>query len=175
MSARRLFLLRHAKSDWPAGVPDHDRPLAPRGLKAAPRMAAYLVRESLIPEAVFVSPARRTQETWDAIEPALPGIAAETVPSLYEAGAVRIRDVVHSAPAGAGSLMLIGHNPGLQDFALQLVGAGEPDARTALGEKFPTAALAVIDLDGDWSDLEWGAGRLERFVTPRGVSATGAE
>ncbi|MFD0938211.1 SixA phosphatase family protein, partial [Methylobacterium trifolii] len=74
------------------------------------------------------------------------------------------------APAGAGCVILVGHNPGLQDLALRLVGSGPRDARARLSAQFPTAALAVIDFDTpDWAGIGHGGGRLERFVTPKDV------
>lgn len=168
---RRLILLRHAKSAYPEGVPDHDRPLNERGSAAAPRMGAYLAAEGLRPDHVMVSPARRTIETWEGIARELHGIAAETVSSLYEAQALRVLDAVRSAPEAAGSLMVIGHNPGLRDLALLLIGSGVARSRAALREKFPTAALAVIDFEVvSWTAIGRAAGRLERFVSPKGLA-----
>ena len=165
---RRLLLLRHAKSAYPAGVSDIDRPLAPRGLKAAPLIGAYVAQEGLRPDRAMVSPARRTQETWAAVAPFLDGTAQETVPSLYEASAGRILDAVRSASDAAASLIVIGHNPGLGDLALRLAGEGPRDPMRELREKFPTAALAVIAFEAEsWEAVGYGAGRLERFVRPR--------
>jgi len=168
---RRLILLRHAKSDWPGNVSDIDRPLNARGAAAAPRVGAYVASEGLHPAHVMVSPARRTVMTWEAVRPHLRGLEAEIVPSIYESSRTRLLDAVHSAPESADSLLLIGHNPGLQDLAEHLIGAGSRRARMALAEKFPTAALAVIDVETrSWSGITPGAGRLERFVTPRALA-----
>ena len=165
---RRLILLRHAKSDWPGDVSDIDRPLNARGAAAAPRVGAYLASEALYPAYVMVSPAKRTVMTWEAVRPHLPGLEAQIVPSIYESSGTRLLAAVRSAPESADSLLLIGHNPGLQDLAEHLIGAGSRRARTALAEKFPTAALAVIEFEtGSWSRIAPGTGRLERFVTPR--------
>lgn len=169
---RRLLLLRHAKSAYPAGVADIDRPLGERGRKAAPLMAAYIEREGLRPDHAMVSPARRTQETWEAVREALPDTPMETVPSIYEAAAGRILDAVRSAPPEAASLLVIGHNPGLGDLAQRLVGEGPKDLRDDLREKFPTAALAVLEFDADdWSGIAPGSGRLTRYVRPRQLAA----
>ncbi|MFE1602248.1 SixA phosphatase family protein [Methylobacterium sp. ID0610] len=169
---RRLILLRHAKSDWPAGMADSDRPLAARGRAAAPRMAAYLAEEGLRPDRVLVSPARRTQETWALVRPSLPEAAEERVPQIYEASASRLLDVVRSVDDGVATLMLVGHNPGLQDLGQLLLSDADRDGLRALSKKFPTAGLAVIDLDAaEWSKAGPGTGTLERFVTPKSLGA----
>lgn len=169
---RRLLLLRHAKSAYPQGVGDIDRPLNPRGREAAPLMGAYIAREALTPDHVMVSPARRTQETWEGVRAELPETPMETIPSIYEAPAGRILDVIRTAPAEAKSLLVIGHNPGLGDLALRLVGEGPKELQKDLREKFPTAALAVLEFDAEgWEDIATGAGRLLRFVRPRQLAA----
>ncbi|AWN36407.1 SixA phosphatase family protein [Methylobacterium radiodurans] len=165
---RRLILLRHAKSDRPPGVADLDRPLNPRGRQAAPRMGAYIAEAGLRPDHVLVSPSRRTLETWDAVRVPLDGNPGETIPALYEAYAAQILDVVRGAPDHAGTLLVVGHNPGLQDFATEVVGSGPKAERRRLATQFPTAALAVIDFEADhWADIAGGTGRLERFVKPK--------
>lgn len=172
---RRLMLLRHAKSDRSPGVRDIDRPLNQRGFHAAPRMGAYLAAQGLRPDAVVVSPSRRTQSTWEAVSEALEGVPSRTVDAIYEAPDAALLAVIRATSADARSLLVIGHNPGLQSIALDLVGAGPRDARAQLLAEFPTAALAVIDFEiGDWSELRMGSGRLERFVTPRGLDRDAA-
>lgn len=169
---RRLLLLRHAKSAYPQGVGDIDRPLNPRGREAAPLMGAYIARESLAPDHVMVSPARRTQETWEAARGELTETPMETVPSIYEAPASRILDAIRSAPAEAQTLLVIGHNPGLGDLAVRLAGEGPKELRNDLREKFPTAALAVLEFEVvGWEDIAPGTGRLLRFVRPRQLAA----
>ncbi|MBB3542777.1 MULTISPECIES: histidine phosphatase family protein [unclassified Rhizobium] len=169
---RRLLLLRHAKSAWPENVPDHDRPLAGRGEKAAPLMGRYLAREKLIPDLVLVSSARRTQETWGLLAKKLPSaIAKRDAEDLYEASAAKIAAVVQTIDPKVRTLMLIGHNPGFQDLADGLIGEGDADACARIREKFPTAALAVIEFDADrWKDLKPRSGMLERFITPRSLA-----
>jgi phosphohistidine phosphatase len=169
---RRLLLLRHAKSGYPQGVADIDRPLAPRGRDAAPLMGDYIARESLRPDHAMVSPTRRTQETWEAVRSFLDGTREETVPSIYEAPSARILDAIRSAPDEAATLLIIGHNPGLGDAALRLVGDGPKDLRRDLREKFPTAALAVIAFEIEtWTAITDGAGTLLRYVRPRQLAA----
>lgn len=169
---RRLVLLRHAKSDRPAGIGDVDRPLNPRGERAAPLVGAYLAGEGLVPDHVVVSPSLRTRQTWAAIAEALGGPEAEVSDAVYEAETSSLLSVVRAAPDRAGTLLLIGHNPGLQDLAMRLVGDGTAALRRRLSAEFPTAALAVIDFEGArWADVRPGTGRLERFVRPRDLTA----
>ncbi|MEZ2132210.1 MULTISPECIES: histidine phosphatase family protein [unclassified Sinorhizobium] len=168
---RRLILLRHGKSAWPNGVADQDRPLASRGQKSAPVMGAYLAREELVPDLVLVSTARRTQETWKLVSTALPPhVAKRDLTKLYAAAATEILKIVHAIEPSAATVMLIGHNPGLQAFALDLCREEDRDARRRLQEKFPTCGLAVIDFEANrWEDITPTSGHLERFVTPRSL------
>lgn len=171
MTDRRLILLRHAKSGWPDGVPDRDRPLAPRGQKAAPKIGAFMAKEKLVPDLVLVSPARRTQETWNLIAPSLPKKRDKRdIEAIYEAPANRLLDVVRDTAATVRCLMLVGHNPGLQQLALALIGAGEADTIHKIGDKYPTAGLVELEFSLDlWSDLHAGMATLRRFVTPKSL------
>jgi phosphohistidine phosphatase len=169
---RRLILLRHAKSDWPEGVPDEERPLGPRGRAAAPRMGTYLAAEGLVPDRAIVSPARRTAETWELAGAKLQRdgavIEAVTDGRIYAASARALLDVVREQPDAAGTVLLVGHNPGIHDLARRLSGEGEREAVARLTTKYPTAALAVLDFRSDaWATCGWGGARLERFVTPK--------
>lgn len=168
-TARRLLLLRHAKSAWPEGVADHERPLSDRGRKAAPVIGAYMAREKLVPDLALISPARRAQETWALVRDALPDAVAEReAPGIYEVPAENILAVIRSAEPHVHCLLLAGHNPGMEDVAALLAAKGDVDGLGRMTEKFPTAGLAVIDFDlDDWSDIVPGGGFLERFVTPR--------
>jgi phosphohistidine phosphatase len=170
---RRLMLLRHAKSDWSVGgQSDAERALAPRGRAVAPVVGRYMAQHGLRPDLALVSPARRTRETWDLVGPAFDAPPpAKFDKRLYEARAAAILAVIQQAPDEAHTLLLVGHNPGMQELANLLAAAGDRDARQALAEKFPTAALAVIDLPVDrWKDVRAQAGRLDRFVTPRALT-----
>ncbi|MFN3853963.1 MAG: SixA phosphatase family protein [Phreatobacter sp.] len=166
---RRLILLRHTKSDWPTGLRDIDRPLAARGRRAAPLMGRVLVERGLIPDRVLVSTARRTGETWAlarAGHPELPEGIGE--PRIYEAPAFLLANVIRETPDTVRTLLLVGHNPGMEDLASQLVGSGDEQARARLARKYPTGGLAVIGLDlASWRDLARQGGRLEAFVVPR--------
>lgn len=171
---RRLMLLRHAKSDWAKpGLDDHDRPLNARGREAAPRMGAYMARHGLLPDLIVASTARRVVETLDHLLPAFdrpPKIISE--PRVYDAGEDTLLGILKETPRAAHNLLLVGHNPGMAELASLLIASGDADARQRLIEKFPTAALAVIDfaLD-DWGKLHPHGGRLDRFVVPRALEA----
>ena len=165
---RRLMLLRHAKSDWPDGVDNHDRPLAKRGRKACPVMGRYMADEGLVPDLAVISTARRARETWRLVRPAFArDIVQHDEPRLYKASAGAIQAVIGETEPGIGALLLVGHNPGLHDLALQLIGKANRSDLTRLRQKYPTAGLVVIDLRiGQWSEVSAGLGRLERFKTP---------
>lgn len=171
-TTRRLLLLRHAKSAWPEGVADHDRPLADRGRNAAPIIGAYMAREKLIPDLALVSPARRAQETWKLVGEALPKkVAQQDGSEIYEVAAGQILEAIRGVKPGIRTLLMVGHNPGMEDLAALLTKHGDADAIGRMKEKFPTAALAVIDFDLEgWADVASGSGYLERFVTPRLVA-----
>lgn len=175
------MLLRHAKSDWPDGVPDHERPLAARGRRDAPAMGRWLRTEGYGPDQVVCSTALRTRQTWELVQPEL-GTAPSTVfeRRVYAASAQQLAGVVGGAPDAARTLLLIGHNPGIEDFALTLaeaeagagvdaasVDAGRTDELDRMRAKFPTAAIAVFEWSGGWDQLFPGVARLARFVTPR--------
>jgi phosphohistidine phosphatase len=166
----RLLLLRHGKAAWPDGVDDMDRPLARRGREAARRMGAYLAEEGLVPDLALVSPARRTEETWALAKPALAGVPARSEPRIYEAPAERLMSVVAGVEPAVGTLLLVGHNPGLEELLRLLIPAEERYAQARLRSKFPTAGLAVVDVRSSrWDEIARGAGSLQRFVTPRSL------
>jgi phosphohistidine phosphatase len=162
-------LLRHAKSSWDdPDLPDRLRPLAPRGVRAAGAMARHLRAAAVAPDLVLCSPARRAVQTWEGVAPGAPlDTAVEIDEAIYHADAdelfARLRDV----RSRIRSVLLVGHNPGLQDLAVDLVGSGDVGLRERLLTKFPTGALATIDVRGDWHDLTWGAASLLAFVVPR--------
>ncbi|WP_037081407.1 SixA phosphatase family protein [Neorhizobium vignae] len=168
---RRLILLRHAKSAWPEGVAGEERPLAPRGRKAASIMAKYIAREKLVPDLVLVSPARRTQETWSLVKTKLPASPeVRDCAGIYEAAASDILEILNEIEPVHHTVLVIGHNPGLQELAQSLVKAGDTDALEKMAAKYPTAGLAVIDFDTEgWQGIGKATGRLERFVTPRSL------
>ncbi len=180
----RLMLLRHAKSSWPPGVQDTARPLSERGQMAARLMGSYMAHHRLFPDRVLCSPTQRTRDTWTGIAGQWP-VAMNGVDLVFDArlyGATRhgILSVVRDQgdpenreEAADRTLLLIGHNPGMQETAELLIAAGDVEQRERLREKFPTAALAVIDFAASaWNRVHERSGRLDRYVTPRMIAAT---
>ena len=169
----RLMFLRHAKSSWPSsGMQDAARPLSERGQAAARLMGAYMAHHSLIPDRILCSPARRTRETWAGIATQwLANMDVVFDQRLYEATPQSILSVIR-VQHDARTLLVIGHNPGLQGAAELLIAAGDVELRERLREKFPTAALAVIDFAIDrWRTIHERSGRLDRYIVPRSVAA----
>ncbi|MBZ9851644.1 histidine phosphatase family protein [Mesorhizobium sp. CA14] len=168
---RQLLLLRHAKSsrDDPK-LEDFDRPLAPRGLKTAPLMGRELARRGWLPDLALVSPALRTRDTWRLVAQELPKhVQAEFAEELYEATPAAILARVRQVKAT--SVLVIGHNPGLQHFALRLAGAGsDHGVFKKIEAKFPTAALARLTLDEDWANLDFHDARLTHCVRPKDLT-----
>jgi len=170
---KTLYLLRHAKSSWDnPGLADHDRPLAPRGRKAAPRIGAEMARAGLIPDLALCSTATRVRETWDLVAARWPRpVAVETRRAIYDADGADIVALVRGLDNSRERVLILGHNPALEDAAARLAGAGEPAALSAMTAKFPTAALAVLDFEADsWRDAGSGRGRLVRFLRPKDVT-----
>jgi phosphohistidine phosphatase len=165
-----LFLLRHAKSSWAdPTLADHERPLAPRGRRAAKVMAKHLGRRGIAPELVLCSPATRTRQTLTRLAAGLgknPDVQIE--PELYAASAPVLLEVLHEVPDEIESVMLIGHNPGIQDLALSLARGGPEVVR--MRSKFPTAALATLELNGSWRELAPGTAELVSLVKPKELS-----
>jgi phosphohistidine phosphatase len=164
---KRLYLLRHAKSSWKdASLPDHDRPLAGRGRRAAKAVARHMGENQIQPQLVLCSTARRARETLDRIEPALATSAIEVEPDLYAASAPALLERLRSVPDSVESVMVIGHNPGLQELALELARAGP--AASDLAAKYPTAALATLAFDASrWRELARDSAELVELVRPR--------
>lgn len=168
----RLLLLRHAKAAWPPGVLDLDRPLAQRGQTAAALMGNYIRSECLAPDLAIVSPARRTQETWELVHPIIGEVRSRPDGRIYEAPVARLLTVVQEVEPEVRTVLLIGHNPGFEDLASLLVGEGDMESILRLGRKYPTAGLAVIDFPHEtWAQVTRKSGRLERFVTPKSIGA----
>jgi phosphohistidine phosphatase len=164
---KRVYLLRHAKSSWKdRSLADRDRPLARRGRRAAKAMCSHLHAAEIRPDLVLCSPALRTRETLQRIEPGFRGeVETRIDEQLYGASEATLFERVRTLPDEIGSVMLIGHNPGLEELALALASEGE--GLTRMREKYPTGALATVDLPADrWSAVERGSGELVGYVRP---------
>ena len=169
---RTLYLLRHAKSDWgDPGLDDFDRPLAPRGRRAAPAVAQWMNANGCAPDFVLCSAARRAVETWALVSEVLESAPeTETTEDLYHASPAGLLGLAKALPDRYAAAMMIGHNPGFHVLADALVGEGPDDLLRLLAAGYPTAALAGIAFDApSWSEIEPGAGRLTCFVRPRAL------
>ncbi|MFW5834436.1 MAG: SixA phosphatase family protein [Pseudomonadota bacterium] len=167
---RQLVLLRHAKSSWSdPGLADSERPLASRGERAAGLIAAQLVKRKLQPDRVLCSTARRTRETWNRIRPVLVTPPEEVFePELYLAEPRTLLTRIQQTPTRVTTLLVIGHNPGLQQLAASLVERVDVDLGEAIRAKFPTAALLALGFEGaDWSALAQNSLELLAYDTPR--------
>ena len=170
---RTLTLLRHAKSDWARsgwddpGMRDFDRPLNAKGRRAAVAVGRHLRERGLAFDHVVASPAIRVMETIDAVEQ---GLGRRLVPAwdrrLYLASADELAGIVRALPAGAARVLLVGHNPGIEELVLMLVPDRADDLRDAVEAKYPTASLAELTLADGWHGVGGGA-TLTRFVRPR--------
>lgn len=160
-----LILTRHAKSGWDdPTLSDHDRSLDARGRADAPRVGAWLQGKGYVPDQALVSSARRTQETWERLSPEFQRpVPATVVPGLYHAEAEGI--LTHLRSARSANVMILGHNPGIGDFARRIVNAAPRHREFA---DYPTCATLVAGFDvDDWSAVDWGAGRVIDFIVPR--------
>ncbi|GAA0725915.1 SixA phosphatase family protein [Sphingomonas japonica] len=166
---RTLTLLRHAKSAWTDPVlRDFDRPLNARGQKAAATIGRHLREAGVGFDHVVASPAVRVTET---LEHFYQGFGTKFVPTwdrrIYLASSATLIDVLREAPEDAKRVLMVGHNPGLEDLVFDLVPPGGP-LREAVEEKYPTAAIAEMALPiDDWAQITSGRATLERFVRPR--------
>jgi phosphohistidine phosphatase len=173
---RRLMLLRHAKTERAEpGESDRDRKLMQRGREDAPVLGAYMAHHGLVPDLALVSPAARAQETWMLLATAFAKTPRMQIDDrIYNSSPRNLLQVI-AEPRKARRLLVVGHNPSLHEFALQLIAAGNIEAREQLREKLPTSGLVVMDLPiDDWALVHPHAARLERFVTPR-LIATATE
>jgi phosphohistidine phosphatase len=172
MSTKLLFVLRHAKSSWDdPGLADHERPLAPRGQRAAKLISRHVRDSGITPGQVLCSSARRARETLEVVGP---GGEVLIEPELYSASASEIIERLRRTPEEIESVMVIGHNPALQSLVLRLIGdKGDPAAGSELAEvrrKFPTGALVTLSLECAWSELAPGCAQLAAYVRPKSLA-----
>lgn len=162
-SGRRLYIMRHAKSSWKLpDLPDFARPLNGRGRRDAPRMGRLIAEEHGLPELVLCSAARRSVETYCAVAGAWTGWPELRVdPAFYGCGPDVWLDALVAVPETVGTVMLVGHMPAMWELLIDLVGAKHaPD-------RFPTAALAVVESNAPWPEITSAACRLLSFQMPR--------
>jgi phosphohistidine phosphatase len=166
---RDLLLVRHAKSAWDdPSLADHDRPLAPRGEKALRGLRDQLSRAEHRPDVVLCSSARRTVDTLDGFRAALPKQARiDVTDDLYLANADTLLTRLHGLDGKVRCAMLVGHNPGIEDLALLLVGSGDAGLRAQLTAKLPTGAVVALSFEGRWTQLGADAARVDALFMPR--------
>jgi phosphohistidine phosphatase len=159
-ASRRLVVVRHAKSAWPKGVPDAQRPLNERGRRDAPAAGRWLRRHVEHVDAVLCSPAERTRQTWELLAAMLDNAPDPVFDArLYGAAADMLLTVVRELPDDAGCAMVLGHNPGMADVVMLLTGESP---------KMRTSAIAVLRLVGGWKQASPGGAALVAHATPRG-------
>lgn len=166
---KNLTLLRHAKSGWDDPVSrDFDRPLNPRGRRAARRIGVEMKSEGLAFDLVLASPARRVTETLDEVAAGYGPLPARYDERLYLAAAGTLLDIVRTAPESAERLLLVGHNPGLEELALRLSRRDGAGLRGEVEVKYPTGTVAEIVLPAErWAEVREGTGEIVRFIRPR--------
>ncbi len=166
---KSLTLLRHAKSGWDDPViRDFDRPLNARGCRAARTVGEEMKAQGLAFDLVIASPARRVSETLREIAGGYGALDANYDQRLYLASAATLLDVVRHAPDSVDRLMLVGHNPGMEELALRLALRDRDALRREIEIKYPTGTVAEIELPvGHWNDVKEGTGRIVRFIRPR--------
>jgi len=174
-AARQLLLLRHAKSAWP-DVADHERPLAGRGRRDAPAAGRWLRASGHVPDRVICSTARRARETWRLAAAELgasPKVSFDD--RVYGAAAADLLDLARETGPKARTLLVVGHDPAMQQLTLMLASAGDDDADglERARFKFPTAAIAVLEFRGTWPELGPQQARLTSFVVPRDLHGPG--
>jgi phosphohistidine phosphatase len=170
---KTVYILRHAKSDQSDGsIRDHDRPLNARGREAAPKMGAYIKAKGYRPALILCSTAQRTVETCNLVRPALGDMTVMFEEGLYLAEARTILERVRRLDNSIGSVMVIGHNPGLEELANGLSVAPKTEAEEKMHrrmrEKFSTCAFAAVEFPANaWRELKTGGGSLKDFMRPR--------
>ncbi|NLG22940.1 MAG: histidine phosphatase family protein [Actinomycetales bacterium] len=171
-TARRLVLVRHAKTEQVSGKVDHDRELLPRGVADSRAGGAWLVEHDLVPDLVLCSTATRAQQTWQRLAEGgdLEDVEVWDDRRIYNAYPDEILEVVHEAPDSARTVMVVGHAPGIPSLAAGLADpdGSDPNAVAALYEGMPTAVGAVLEFEGAWTDLGAESARLTGFHRWRG-------
>lgn len=165
--SHRLYVLRHAHSSWALpGQRDHLRPLDSRGRREAGVLAGFIARKGYQFDAVVCSTATRATETYDLIRSEFPVPARqESSDDLYALGVEAYYDAARRH-GDASAVLLVGHNPTIEEFILSLAEAGEPSAMKAIRRGFPTCGLAIVEFSRPLSAIGKGSGRLRKLVDP---------
>lgn len=167
--ARTLVLVRHAKSSWEFDVDDHERPLSPRGRRDSTAIGAFLVNQQLRADLVLCSTATRTRQTWaGAVTGGAEAGEVLFAPQIYGAWVPELMRLVHEAPATVTTLLMLGHAPGIPDLVERICARTTSPAWAQLAAKYPTSAVAVVRVSGDWTELGHGRAELVSFTVPRG-------
>lgn len=166
---KTLTLLRHAKSGWDDPVArDFDRPLNPRGRRAARTVGAEMKGQGLGFDRVLASPARRVTETLEEVAAGYGAIVPHYDERLYLAPVATLLDIVRHAPDDVDRLLVVGHNPGMEELALRLARRDSDRLRGEVEIKYPTGTVAEIELPVErWAEVKEGTGRIVRFIRPR--------
>lgn len=178
---KTLYLLRHAKSAWDdATLADHDRPLAPRGERAALVVGRYLAQENYRPDLVLCSTARRAQDTWSLVAHQLttgsfsdtpvtaPRITTQFDPGLYLSGPKGILKRLAEVGPNSDTVMVVGHNPDLEQLVIALVEDRQDPQFLRIREKLPTASFIALRLSVDrWEDAANATAQILHFAVPK--------
>lgn len=170
MHTRKLILMRHAKSDYPLGLADHDRPLAARGNREAPSAGAWLVENHLIPDYILCSDALRARSTcaWVLSELGEKGPTPYVDSRIYGAGVSELCSIINEVPDTVSTLLVIGHQPILQELALRLASVdSDEEAVYELAMNYPTLGTTVLETNYSYSHLDARDARVTHFVAPR--------
>lgn len=160
--AKQLILVRHAKSAWPDGVADHERPLAGRGRRDAPEVGRWLAGTGVQPEVAYVSSAARARATFDLLSAELTApVRAIVTDDVYGASTGDLLDLIRGADDDVQSVLIVGHNPGIGMLASLL-----DERRSGLFD-FKTSAVAVFDISTPWAEVNPGAAHLAASAVPR--------
>ena len=171
---RELMLMRHAKSDWSdESLADFDRPLGARGKRDAPKMGQWLCDANLLPDYVICSTAKRAKQTWRRVKAVFPETHTyeeHFTDAIYEAPSSQVIEQLKHLPKSAKKVLLIGHNPGLEDVIQHLTQVDSPESLTEGRKLLPTAAIAQFIIGEKWTDVaEAGAAKFIQIVRPKGL------
>lgn len=167
---KRLVLLRHAKSDYPLGTSDHDRPLASRGNREAPAAGAWLRDHDVIPDFIVTSDALRTRSTcaWVISELGEKAPTPYLDSRVYGASSTKLCAIINETPETVTTLLVIGHQPVLQELAMRLASVdSDEEAVYELAMDYPTLGMTVLETDKNWAEIDGRDMRVTNFVVPR--------